>query len=101
MSKSSLSEADFQQTVIEVAELHQWRIYHVANVKGQLRSTTSEGFPDIVFARPKRLFFAELKLEGEEPTANQLIWHALLRSVGAEVFVWRPSDWREIEKVLR
>ena len=90
MRKSTLSEGDFQNTVIELAEWHKWRIYHVAKVKGQLRSETSKGFPDLVFARPGRLVFAELKLEGEEPTANQLIWHALLRAVGEEMYVWRP-----------
>ena len=112
MQKATLAESDFQETVIEMAELHRWRIYHVANVKGRLRSETSKGFPDLVFARyttsrargrfsNKRLVFAELKLEGEEPTADQLIWHALLRAVGEEMYVWRPSDWREIEEVLR
>ena len=101
MSKSTLSEANFQAAVIEVAELHQWRIYHVAKVKGQLRSETSKGFPDLVLARFKRrLVFAELKLEGEEPTADQLIWHDILRSAGEDVYVWRPSDWRAIETIL-
>ena len=51
MSKSTLAESDFQNTIIELAELHQWRIYHVAKVKGQLRSESSKGFPDLVFAR--------------------------------------------------
>ena len=110
------TEADFQNTVIELAELHRWRIYHVARVKGQLRSETSKGFPDLVLARhyiparssrraaglpAGRLVFAELKLEGEDPTDEQEIWHALLRSAGEEMYVWRPSDWREIEEVLR
>ena len=109
MPKSTLTEANFQATVIELAELHRWRIYHVAKVKGQLRSETSKGFPDLVFARPgigaqyvrARLVFAELKLEGEYPTEDQEIWLDLLRSAGKDVYVWRPSDWREIEEVLR
>ena len=104
MSKSRLSEADFQKTVIQTAELHQWRIYHVAKVKGQLRSKTSVGFPDLVLARYGRLIFAELKREGEVPDDNQEIWLNLLRSghsVHVEVYVWRPSDWREIENILR
>ena len=62
------------------------RIYHVAKVKGQLRSHTSKGFPDLVLARDyrpaARLVFAELKLEGEDPTDDQEIWHALLRAAG-------------------
>ena len=102
MSKSTQREADFQRTIIELAELHQWRVYHVANVKGRLRSKTSVGFPDLVLARAGcRPVFAELKLEGEDPTDEQEIWLALLRSGGERVFVWRPSDWREIEAVLR
>ena len=95
------SESDFQATIIQMAELHRWRIYHVANAKRQLRSNTSFGFPDLVLARPRSLVFAELKLEGENPNLEQEIWHALLRSAGAEVYVWRPSDWSEIEEVLR
>ena len=101
MRKSTLTEANFQKTVIELAELHLWRIYHVAKVKGQLRSKTSEGFPDLVLARPGRLVFAELKLEGKDPSYNQLIWHELLRSAGEEMYVWRPADWRDIEAILR
>ena len=87
--------------MIELAELHRWWIYHVANVKGQLRSKTSKGFPDLVLARGRRLVFAELKLEGEEPTNDQEIWLNLLRLTSSEMYVWRPSDWREIEEVLR
>ena len=63
MSKSTLTEANFQNTVIELAEWHKWRIYHVAKVKGQLRSKTSVGFPDLVLVRRGRLLFAELKTE--------------------------------------
>ena len=90
MSKSTLSEADFQRAVIDMAELHQWRIYHVAKVKGQLRSETSKGFPDLVLARYGSLVFAELKREGEEPTHEQKIWLAFLRSAHPHVYVWRP-----------
>ena len=67
MSKSTLSEADFQKTVIEVAELHQWRIYHVANVKGQLRSKTSEGFPDLVLARYHDVFRSRGRFSNKRP----------------------------------
>ena len=53
MARSMQSEADFQRTVIELAELHRWRIYHVARVKGKLRSHTSKGFPDLCFRAPR------------------------------------------------
>ena len=57
-----LKEKDFQKTVIELAELQGWRVYHVANVRKQLRSKTGEGFPDLVLAR-ERCLFRELKTE--------------------------------------
>ena len=100
MSKSTLSETDFQNTVIELAELHQWRIYHVAKVKGQLRSKTSIGFPDLVLVRSGQLIFAELKVGKNNPTEDQRRWLGELRKCLPDVYLWRPCDWREIEKIL-
>ena len=54
-----------------------------------------------MLARYGRLVFAELKLEGENPTHEQKIWLRFLSSAHSEVHVWRPSDWSEIEEVLR
>ena len=68
------SEDDFRKTIIEVAELHRWRIYHVAKVKGQLRSETSIGFPDLVLVRNGKLIFAELKVGRNNPTESQKLW---------------------------
>ena len=62
-----MSEGELQAAVIQFAELHRWRLYHVAKVKKQLRSHTSEGFPDLVMLRGKRQVAAELKREGERP----------------------------------
>ena len=70
MSKSTLSEANFQAAVIEVAELHQWRIYHVAKVKGQLRSETSKGFPDLVLARFNQAALGVCRVEARRRRTN-------------------------------
>ena len=45
------TERSFQQQVIRLAEQHGWYVYHVSNVRGQLRAKTSVGFPDLVLAR--------------------------------------------------
>ena len=97
---NQLKEQGFQKAVIELAELQGWRVYHVAKVKGQLRSRTGEGFPDLVLARD-RCLFRELKVESEEPSDNQEIWLMILIAAGEDAKVWRPSDWPEIEKTLK
>ena len=97
----ALQESDFQKPVIGLAEWNGWRVYHVANVKGQLRSATGEGFPDLVLARGTRLLFRELKVGKKKPTAKQRIWGALLLAAGQDWKVWHPKDWPEIENTLR
>ena len=103
MSKPKISEKDFQKAVIEYAELRQWMVYHVANVKGQLRSKTGKGFPDLCMARRGWCVFAELKSERGKLKDEQKEWIAALpaREGVVEKFVWRPSDWDEIVRVLR
>ena len=57
------TEDGLQQAVIELAELSGWRVYHVKNVKGQLRNKTSVGFPDLVLAHEHLgVVFAEIKI---------------------------------------
>ena len=78
-----------------------WNIYHVAKVKGKLRSKRSIGFPDLVLVRGGRLIFAELKVGKNNPTDDQMRWLTELRRAHHYVYLWRPCDWREIEEVLR
>ena len=101
MSKSTLSETDFQNTVIEVAELHRWLVYHTHDSR-----RSAPGFPDLTMVRDGMLIFAELKTEKGELTEDQAQWIAeldnvRLRTGATRVFLWRPCDWREIEEVLR
>lgn len=58
------------------------------------------GFPDVVFLRPPRVVFAELKTGYYKPTEAQLMWLDGLRGCGQEVYLWRPEEWSEIEDVL-
>lgn len=57
------------------------------------------GWPDLALCR-ERLIFAELKTERGKLTEQQTYWIERLRAAGQTVFVWRPSDWPEIEKEL-
>lgn len=50
------------------------------------------GFPDWVILGPGGILFRELKRESKSPTPSQRAWLALLRGVGLDADVWRPSD---------
>ena len=52
-----VTEAAWQQTVIEAADLLGWFVYHNPDSR---RSTA--GFPDLVLIRAPRVMFLELKL---------------------------------------
>jgi hypothetical protein len=56
----------------------------------------------MVLVRDARLLFVELKTERGKLTYPQRSWlSALNECPSAEVYEWRPSDWPEIEVVLR
>ena len=98
-----MSESALQSAIIQLAELLDWRVYHVANVRRQLRASTSVGFPDLVLLRGTRLVFAELKSAKGKLTAEQKQWIAALGVAGVECYVWRPDDWHsgEVERALK
>ncbi len=93
-SLAQVSEADFQQTVIELFRATGWRVYHNLNSKG-----SDPGWPDLQLLKRGRLVFAELKTQRGRLTAEQDFILNELRCAGAETYLWRPSDWVEIERV--
>jgi hypothetical protein len=91
-----LRERDLSSIVVDLAKLGRWRRYHTFDSR---RST--HGFPDWVLVRDGRLVFAELKSEDGQVRQDQREWlDALSEVAGAEVYVWRPSDYDEIVRVL-
>lgn len=94
----TLSEKDWQRTVTELATARGWRWYHPYDSR-----KSQSGFPDLtlVHAGFGRLIFAELKTESGKESADQLNWLDDLRATKAEVYVWRPSDWEEVKRVLQ
>lgn len=99
--RGTATEAQWQATVVEMARHYGYRVYHTFDSR---RSTA--GYPDltIVGTSPKgrpRCIFAELKSERGKLSAAQEEWLDLLKQSGQEVYVWRPSQWDEIEKALQ
>ena len=94
-----MTEGLFQQSVIELAEVLGWKVYHVSNVKGRLRSKSGEGFPDLVLVREITLF-AECKNDVRQPTEDQDAWLVALHESGQYSGVWRPRDWSKVSEIL-
>lgn len=94
--RSSITEKDFQTSVLMLAGVRGWSTYHTFDSR-----RSAPGFPDLVMVRDHDLIFAELKSEAGKVTDNQARWldkldHACI--VHAEL--WRPSSWPNIEAAL-
>lgn len=91
------TEKEWGQTVRQYAHLMRWAWYHP-----WLSVRSAPGWPDVALVRPPRLVLVELKRELGKVSEHQEYWLGLLRQCpGVEVYVWRPSDWPEVEEVLR
>ena len=87
-----VTEAAWQQTVIALAELTGWGVYHNPD-----RRRSTPGFPDLVLFRAPRVMFLELKREtGRLSTVQREVIGHLEACPGVEVHVARPSDWPNV-----
>jgi len=107
----NVTEAQWQQQVVDLAKLGGWRSYHTFDSR-----RSAPGFPDLTLVRPPELVFAELKAEKGRTTPEQEAWLEDLEVVAQcillndeglggdevpiQVFVWRPSDFDEVRRVL-
>ena len=107
MTIPDILERDFQRQVLQLAEMCGWKSAHfrpAMNAKGQWRTAVAgqgKGFPDLVLVRPGRVLFVELKSRTGKLSLDQVAWIDSLRAAGADVRVWQPADWDEIERELR
>ena len=121
---ATISEADFQDAVIQTAHLYRWKVHHTrpAMRKDGTWSTPlqgDKGWPDLAMAKAWEsgkaiLILAELKAENAPaPVGDQAEWMALLGMFDGVLWlppiwgqrqiitrVWRPSDQREIDALL-
>ena len=91
-----LSEKAFMAQVVQFAQLCGWLVYHTFDSRH-----SAAGFPDLLMVRGAVLAAVEIKNEDGKPTPAQRKWLWALAEAGAEVFVWKPSCWPSLERVLR
>lgn len=97
-----MSEANFTNTVIEMAMTFGWRVAHfrpAETKKGWRTAMTGHiGFPDLVLARHEQVMFVELKSDTGKMRPDQEAW---AKAIGPNFQVWRPGDLKKIERLLR
>ena len=107
-----ITEAQFQSQVIQLAQLRGWLVHHTRPARIKVRGVETyrtpiaghAGFPDLVLARRGRVIYAELKAQGGQLREDQIKWRDAMcppdRPEYAGWFLWRPSDWAQIERLL-
>jgi hypothetical protein len=102
-----VTEAELQAKIIELARWTGWRVFHprtaqYADGRYATMYIGEAGFPDLVLCHPRKgVIFAELKTDKGRPTVGQQLWLDELDEAGAEVYLWRPKHWADIEARLR
>ena len=94
---AAITEADFQATVRELAELYGWTVFGTWNSKH-----SPAGEPDLRMVHPewRRMIWAELKTETGELSRTQEDALRILARARQEWYLWRPRHMDEIEQVL-
>ena len=93
----AISERQFQAQIVGLAELRGWLVYHTWNSRH-----STAGFPDLVLVR-EYVIFAEIKTEKGKLTAEQEAWIEAIQKAqnyNLRAYVWKPSDWEQIVRVL-
>uniref|UniRef100_A0A6M3KED2 VRR-NUC domain-containing protein n=1 Tax=viral metagenome TaxID=1070528 RepID=A0A6M3KED2_9ZZZZ len=110
--KLKISEADWQQTVIELAKLSGWSVAHFRSVRVQRKDGSvyyqtpvqadGSGFVDLILAKEGHsVVFAELKVGRNKPSPEQKAWLELLASCpNSQVFLWYPEDFEDVKWIL-
>lgn len=104
-----LSEAEFQQQVIDLAHLRGWMVYHTHNSR-----FSESGFPDVLCVRKTEVVVFECKIRGAKlgkgkwnkkgtrwlPGQDEWLM-ALSQVPGITASEVRPSDWDWIVETLK
>jgi hypothetical protein len=96
ISVSRETESGFQQAVIDLATLLNWKVYHTYDSR-----RSEAGYPDLTCVKGQRIIFAELKTDRGRVSPAQRDWLAALAGVpGVLACVWRPRDFAAIQAAL-
>jgi hypothetical protein len=106
-----ISERRFMAQVVRLAELLGWRAWHdnATNAPRACKACAARlpvvrnaaGMLDLILMRRPRVVWAELKADRGKLTDEQLATLIELRASHQEAYVWKPSDWKTIERILR
>lgn len=104
-TRTRITEADWQTTVIDLAHALGWRVAHFRPARTNQGWRTpvaadGKGFPDLVLTRD-RVIFVELKSQTGRLSHEQMVWLEQLDQAGAEIHIWRPDDFDTVGEVLR
>ena len=105
------SESDFQRQTIQFAQMHRWKVAHFRTMrtfKGNYITPVQAdgaGWLDLICVRLSRLIIVEIKSEKGKLSPAQKMWFDILQPLAdagkIELYLWRPSQWKEIEVILR
>lgn len=89
-------EKQFQDQVVQLAKHCGWLVYHTYDSRW-----SEPGFPDLLMMRGERIVVAELKAVTGRVSQDQRKWLAAFKRISyIETFLWRPTDWDEVERTL-
>lgn len=104
-SVGRVTEAYFQEQVVELAEVLGWSWVHFRpgrtahGWRTPVSGPLGKGFVDLIMLR-ERVIFVELKGDkGKVGPEQAAVIHAL-QEAGAEAHIWRPADWDTVVAVL-
>jgi hypothetical protein len=93
-----MSEADWQERVMDAARRAGWLCVHFRPAKTQRGRWVTpmagdKGFPDLALAKGGQVLLAELKADDGKPTPEQVAW---LAAAGGHGRLWRPANWEAV-----
>jgi VRR-NUC domain-containing protein len=108
MTLPALTEAQFMEQVAQLAELRGWSWAHfrpARTAKGwrtPVSGPLGKGWPDLFLIRHRDQKFmgVELKVDGGRQTSEQEEVEIQFVLANIPFYVWRPTDWELIERVL-
>ena len=111
VEKLPQSEADFQEIVLDLADVTGWSYWHFPKAAYKAAAGAwsrdrqiNKGWPDLVLMRlgkKPRLVFLELKGSKTPVTPEQVAVNEGLRLCGQEAYILSLKDWDELVKVLQ
>lgn len=105
-----ISEQEFQQQVIDLAKLRNWKVAHFRSVRIQRKDGScyyatpvqedGAGFPDLILVRRGEIVVFECKRRGGKTSPEQEAWLAEFSRCQIPAFVVDPDSWDLIERTL-